>query len=131
MGIPCPPGIVPALCDMRLVWGFCPDLQALGLILRGQLWGGCCRQRDGSAQPSRNQGAHLLGSQGEVARVAHVLLKGIWCGAQVLCWRQVTFGKHGCQLPPSSGPHPDPQERCAVFAAALLEGRVLPAMQGV
>ncbi|GAB4819939.1 hypothetical protein N2152v2_006985 [Parachlorella kessleri] len=50
---------------------------------------------------------------------------------QVVCWRQVTFGKHGWQLPPSSGPHPDPQERCAVFAAALLEGRVLPAMQGL
>ena len=50
--------------------------------------------------------------------------------AQVLCWRDVTFGRHGWQLPRCAAPHPDPGERCAVFGAALLEGRVLPSFAG-
>ncbi|KAL4857499.1 ATP-dependent RNA helicase DEAH13 [Chlorella vulgaris] len=45
---------------------------------------------------------------------------------QVLCWRDATFGRHTWQLPRGTAPHPDPSERCAVFAAALLDGKVLP-----
>lgn len=48
----------------------------------------------------------------------------------MVCWRQAAFGKHEWQLPPHACPHPDATERCAVFGAALLEGKVLPAMQG-
>lgn len=48
----------------------------------------------------------------------------------MLCWRDVTFGRHDWQLPRCALPHPDPAERCAVFGAALLEGRVLPSFAG-
>lgn len=50
--------------------------------------------------------------------------------AQVLCWRDVTFSRHDWQLPRCAMPHPDPTERCAVFGAALLEGKVLPSFAG-
>ena len=33
-------------------------------------------------------------------------------------------------LPRCARPHPDATERCAVFAAALLEGKVLPSFAG-
>ena len=49
---------------------------------------------------------------------------------QVLCWRDATFGRHSWQLPRCARPHPDATERCAVFAAALLEGKVLPSFAG-
>lgn len=48
----------------------------------------------------------------------------------VLAWREARYGPRGWQLPPVAAPHPDQAERCAVFAAALLEGRVLPALAG-
>ncbi|KFM25550.1 putative ATP-dependent RNA helicase [Auxenochlorella protothecoides] len=41
----------------------------------------------------------------------------------VLAWHEVTFGRHGWAMPRTAAPHPDPAERCARFAAALLEGR--------
>ncbi|KAL6767922.1 hypothetical protein ACKKBF_B37105 [Auxenochlorella protothecoides x Auxenochlorella symbiontica] len=47
----------------------------------------------------------------------------------VLAWHEVTFGRHGWAMPRTAAPHPDPAERCARFAAALLEGRVLPALE--
>ncbi|GLC69391.1 hypothetical protein PLESTF_000824800 [Pleodorina starrii] len=46
----------------------------------------------------------------------------------VLAWREARYGTHGWALPPVAAPHPDAAERSAVFAAALLEGRVLPGM---
>lgn len=49
---------------------------------------------------------------------------------QVLCWRDVTFSRHDWQLPRCTARHPDPNERCAVFGAALLEGKVLPSFAG-
>lgn len=49
---------------------------------------------------------------------------------QVLCWRDVTFGRHDWPLPRCALPHPDAAERCAVFGAALLEGKVLPSLAG-
>ena len=49
---------------------------------------------------------------------------------QVVCWRDVTFGRHDWALPRSTAPHPDPAECCAVFGAALLEGKVLPSFAG-
>lgn len=49
---------------------------------------------------------------------------------QVLCWRDVTFGRHDWALPRCTAAHSDATERCAVFAAALLEGRVLPSLAG-
>jgi ATP-dependent RNA helicase DHX37/DHR1 len=48
----------------------------------------------------------------------------------VLCWRDATFGRHDWPLPRSAAPHPDAAERCAVFGAALLDGRVLPSFAG-
>jgi ATP-dependent RNA helicase DHX37/DHR1 len=41
---------------------------------------------------------------------------------------QVWFGWHDWDMPPAPHPHPVLAERCAVFAAALLAGQVLPAM---
>ncbi|EFJ47234.1 hypothetical protein VOLCADRAFT_120994 [Volvox carteri f. nagariensis] len=49
----------------------------------------------------------------------------------VLAWREARYGMHGWALPPVAAPHPDASERAAGFAAALLEGRVLPAMTEV
>jgi ATP-dependent RNA helicase DHX37/DHR1 len=42
----------------------------------------------------------------------------------VLCWQDVTFGSFDWPLPKHAAPHPDLSERCAVFAAALLEGKI-------
>ena len=49
---------------------------------------------------------------------------------RVLAWHDVAYGRHEWALPPVLRPHPDVRERAAVFAAALLEGQVLPAMAG-
>ncbi|GIL53593.1 hypothetical protein Vafri_9207 [Volvox africanus] len=46
----------------------------------------------------------------------------------VMAWREARYGIHDWALPPVAVPHPDVTERAAVFAAALLEGRVLPAV---
>ena len=43
----------------------------------------------------------------------------------VLVWKHITFGKHDWQLPDAMFLHPDAQERAAIFAAALLDGRVV------
>jgi len=42
----------------------------------------------------------------------------------VLCWQDVTFGSFDWPLPKHAAPHPELSERCAVFAAALLEGKI-------
>lgn len=42
----------------------------------------------------------------------------------VLCWQDVTFGSFDWPLPKHAAPHPEFSERCAVFAAALLEGKI-------
>lgn len=49
----------------------------------------------------------------------------------VMAWRDVTFGRHDWALPRAPARHPDATERCAVFGAALLEGRVLPSLAGL
>ena len=49
----------------------------------------------------------------------------------VQCWQHVTFGKHDWPLPPVLSTHDDLQARVAVFATALLEGRVLSVFQGM
>ncbi|GLI67102.1 hypothetical protein VaNZ11_011307, partial [Volvox africanus] len=46
----------------------------------------------------------------------------------VMAWREARYGIHGWALPLVAVPHPDMTERAAVFAVALLEGRVLPAV---
>lgn len=46
----------------------------------------------------------------------------------VMCWQDVTFGAHQWPLPRHAARHPEASERCAVFAAALLEGKVLAGM---
>jgi ATP-dependent RNA helicase DHX37/DHR1 len=43
----------------------------------------------------------------------------------VLCWQDVTFGSFDWPLPKHAATHPELSERCAVFAAALLEGKIL------
>jgi ATP-dependent RNA helicase DHX37/DHR1 len=48
---------------------------------------------------------------------------------QVVCWREVRYGKHDWLLPHYVALHPDVKERCALFAAALLEGKILPGMK--
>lgn len=48
----------------------------------------------------------------------------------VQCWRHVTFGKHDWPLPAVLMTHPDAEARTAVFATALLQGKVLPVLQG-
>ncbi len=42
----------------------------------------------------------------------------------VLCWRDVSFGSQGWELPRQLAHHPDPVERAAFFAVALLEVRM-------
>ncbi len=42
----------------------------------------------------------------------------------VLCWQDVTFGSFDWPLPRHAAPHPELAERCAVFAAAFLEGKI-------
>ncbi|KAG2437050.1 hypothetical protein HYH02_011311 [Chlamydomonas schloesseri] len=46
----------------------------------------------------------------------------------VVAYREARYGLHGWALPPVAAPHPAAAERAAVFGAALLEGRVLPAL---
>lgn len=46
----------------------------------------------------------------------------------VLAWREVTFGQYDWPLPRHAAPHPELSERAATFAAALLEGKILPSM---
>eukprot|EP00198_Chlamydomonas_reinhardtii_P003275 XP_001692611.1 predicted protein [Chlamydomonas reinhardtii] len=46
----------------------------------------------------------------------------------VVAYREARYGLHGWALPAVAAPHPDAAERAAVFGAALLEGRVLPAL---
>lgn len=48
----------------------------------------------------------------------------------VQCWHHVTFGKHDWPLPAVLTTHADAGARTAVFATALLEGKVLPVFQG-
>lgn len=48
----------------------------------------------------------------------------------VVAYREARYGLHGWALPAVAAPHPDAAERAAVFGAALLEGRVLPALAG-
>jgi ATP-dependent RNA helicase DHX37/DHR1 len=45
-----------------------------------------------------------------------------------LCWREPSYGRHAWVLPPLAAELPDAGERAAVFAAALLEGRVVSAL---
>ena len=44
------------------------------------------------------------------------------------CRAQVWFGRHDWDMPPAPHRNPVLAERCAVFAAALLSGQVLPTM---
>jgi hypothetical protein len=46
----------------------------------------------------------------------------------VLAWHDATFSQHDWVLPRLLLPHPDTNTRAAVFAAALLGGKVLPGM---
>lgn len=48
----------------------------------------------------------------------------------VMAWHDVAYGRHAWPLPRSLRPHPDLKTRAAVFAAALLEGKVVPAFSG-
>lgn len=48
----------------------------------------------------------------------------------VQAWQHVTFGKHDWPLPPVLSRHEDSNVCTAVFAAALLAGKVLPILQG-
>lgn len=48
----------------------------------------------------------------------------------VMAWQDVSFGLHAWQLPRSRVVHPDPAIRARAFAAALLDGTVLPTMAG-
>lgn len=50
---------------------------------------------------------------------------------QVLCWVNPTFSNHNWLLPMHSIPIKNPTLRLAVFAAALLEGNVLPCLRTV
>jgi ATP-dependent RNA helicase DHX37/DHR1 len=49
----------------------------------------------------------------------------------VLAWHDAAYSQHSWQLPRLLLPHPDAASRAAVFAAALLSGRVLPALAGL
>lgn len=48
----------------------------------------------------------------------------------VLARHEVTYGGHAWPLPHHSRLHPDMRQRCATFAAALLDGRVFPVLAG-
>lgn len=48
----------------------------------------------------------------------------------VLAWHDATYSPHDWPLPRLLLPHPDSTTRAAVFAAALLGGKVLPCMAG-
>lgn len=47
---------------------------------------------------------------------------------RVLAWHDATYSQHDWPLPRLLLPHPDSTTRAAVFAAALLGGKVLPGM---
>ena len=47
----------------------------------------------------------------------------------VMCWVLPTFSAHLWELPPHAVPLKAPKARAAVFAAALLEGKVVPAFR--
>jgi hypothetical protein len=49
----------------------------------------------------------------------------------VLAWHDASYSQHSWQLPRLLLPHPDESSRAAVFAAALLAGKVLPCMGGL
>ncbi len=49
---------------------------------------------------------------------------------KVLACHEVAYGGHAWPLPHHKRLHADPKQRCAAFAAALLEGRVFPAFGG-
>jgi ATP-dependent RNA helicase DHX37/DHR1 len=49
----------------------------------------------------------------------------------VLAWHDASYSQHSWQLPRLLLPHPDEPSRAAVFAAALLAGKVLPCMAGL
>jgi ATP-dependent RNA helicase DHX37/DHR1 len=49
----------------------------------------------------------------------------------VLAWHEAAYSPHDWALPRLLLPHPDPTTRAAVFAAALLGGRVLPALSAL
>lgn len=49
---------------------------------------------------------------------------------RVVAWHDVAYGRHEWALPMCLRPHPDAVTRTAVFAAALLEGKVLPGFAG-
>ena len=48
----------------------------------------------------------------------------------VLAWHDVSFGRHQWELPRTRRRHPDAAIRARAFAAALLDGGVLPSMSG-
>ena len=48
----------------------------------------------------------------------------------VMAWHEVSFGRHQWELPRTRRQHPDAATRARVFAAALLDGSVLPSMSG-
>jgi hypothetical protein len=50
---------------------------------------------------------------------------------RVLAWHNATYSQHEWALPRLLLPHPDTATRAAVFAGALLGGKVLPAMAGL
>jgi ATP-dependent RNA helicase DHX37/DHR1 len=50
---------------------------------------------------------------------------------RVLAWHDATYSQHDWVLPRLLLPHPDSTTRAAVFAAALLSGKVLPGMAGL
>lgn len=47
---------------------------------------------------------------------------------RVLAWHDATYSQHDWSLPRMLLPHPDSSTRAAVFAAALLGGKVVPGM---
>eukprot|EP00884_Botryococcus_braunii_P019188 jgi/Botrbrau1/5953/Bobra.0366s0123.1 len=49
----------------------------------------------------------------------------------VMCRRQVQYGRYSLQLPHVIVLHPDPEERVAAFAAALLDGSAVPSLAGL
>lgn len=49
----------------------------------------------------------------------------------VMCWVLPTFGPHRWELPPHSVPLKNSKARAAVFAAALLEGKVVPSFSSL
>lgn len=49
----------------------------------------------------------------------------------VLAWHDAAYSQHAWPLPRLLLPHRDPTVRAAVFAAAMLGGKVLPALAGL